>query len=635
MQNAYEAEYNAFVSHGILNVVHEVQKERGLTAGYLGAKGQQFGSELRRQRQAVDESLATLKSNKANWPLTPKMEQAYEDFVNAFNNVSRIRNQVEAVTIDVADALKFYTNINTNGLHTVIMASKLSANQVVSSELFSIYNFSSTKESAGIERAVIANVLAKGQFTPQLRIRHSKLVTKQEVFMYEALESATHELETLFNNVTKSPAFSAVDEIRKELGQKDSNFSVSSAFWFKQATTRIEELKSAEEQALNIVDKTAVKIQQDAVWVLVVELIVLLIGVLTTIAISYAIKVRHQQSMLVKEGIEIALKDRDLSHEIEIVVFDELGEAAEGINALTRLFSKDLKQFLSASNNITVSTHETAVAISQSQTNLIEQQTGVQTIASAAEQMNANVGVIASAMEDNAESVSKVAAESQQGKDIVNKAVSVIHGAANDMSESAEAINALNEKVGSITDMVQLIGGIAEQTNLLALNAAIEAARAGEQGRGFAVVADEVRSLASRTQKSTEEISQVVTELQKGSEQAFNVINQGKDNAMSASEQAELIKEALDRITIQVDEVKNVTESVTSNTREQARAIEEVSQNIVNIYEQATENVAGAEQIAVAASNIAEAAMDMDDEIDKYKVDGEEDELQEKYKIVG
>lgn len=622
MKNAYDAEYNAFLSHSVLGVVHEVQKERGMTAGFIGSRGDKFSSELRQQRQKVDKALQKLESDRQQWQLSQQMDEAYRDFVKAFSSRAGIRNNVDGFSIPLAKALGFYTDINNKGLHVVIMASKLSLNQIISSELFSIYNFSSTKESAGIERAVLSNVLAKDEFSPQLRTKHTQLVTKQDVFSYEALESATPEMYRLFKDALNSPAAASVADVRKAVADKNSGFAIEPQVWFGYATDRINTLKQAEEAALTIVDNTAVKVQQDAVVVLVVELIVLVIGIITTIAISVAIRVRQKQSLLIKEGIQIALKQRDLSHEIDLVVFDELGDAAKGINALTELFGDDLKHFHIASEGITNSTHETAAAINQSQANLVEQQAGVETIASAAEQMNANVGVIARAMEDNAESVAQVAQESAQGKQIVNQAVNVIHGAANDMSSSAEAINTLNEKVGSITEMVKLIGGIAEQTNLLALNAAIEAARAGEQGRGFAVVADEVRSLASRTQQSTEEISVIVSELQQGSEHAFGIINQGKENAIAASDQAELIKDALDRIAQQIDDVKLVTETVTVNTLEQAKAIEEVNRNIVNIFEQATANVAGAEQIAAAASNIADAATDMDKQIDKYKVAG-------------
>ena len=619
MNNAYDAEYNAFLSHGVLAVVHEVQKERGMTAGYLGSSGKNFSNQLGQQRKVVDDALNKLEQDRQAWPLTAQMKDAYQDFLNAFNNIRNNRQAVSNLSISTSDALGFYTNINTKGLHVVIMASKLSSHQVISSELFSIYNFSSAKESAGIERAVLANVLAQNAFTPQLRAKHTELITKQEVFLYEALESATPELLTFFQDAVSSSAAINVKRVRESVADKDSDFNIQPQVWFQYATQRINALKSAEESALNIVDKTAIKVQQSAVVVLVVELLVLAIGALTTIGIYIAISLRARQSAKIKEGIDIALHHRDLSHEIDIMSFDELGDAARGINDLTKLFAGDLGQFSSTAKNISQSTAETATAIEQSKVNLTEQHAGVQLIFSAAEQMNNNVVVISSAMEENSHSVYKVAEESQQGKHIVTEAVNVIQGAADDMSKSAEAIHQLNERVGSITDMVQLIGGIAEQTNLLALNAAIEAARAGEQGRGFAVVADEVRSLASRTQQSTEEISRVVDELQKGSAQAFDIINHGKENAMAASEQAAMIKEALDRINTQIDDVKSITDSVTTSTKEQAVSIEEINQSIQNIFQQATENVTGAEQIAVAAASIADSAVDMDKQIEKYK----------------
>ena len=194
MNDAYDSEYNAFMAHGILDVVHEVQKERGLTAGFIGSQGERFSSELRAQRRTVEQKLNYLKKESNSWQLPSESVVTLNQFNAAFNQLNATRNKVDSLNITLAQALGFYTNINTLGLNAVITASKISKNQKISAELFAIYNFSSTKESAGIERAVLSNVFARDNMTASLRNSHVALVTKQDVYMSEALDAAPDEM---------------------------------------------------------------------------------------------------------------------------------------------------------------------------------------------------------------------------------------------------------------------------------------------------------------------------------------------------------------------------------------------------------------------------------------------------------
>jgi methyl-accepting chemotaxis protein len=312
--------------------------------------------------------------------------------------------------------------------------------------------------------------------------------------------------------------------------------------------------------------------------------------------------------------------EKDLTDKVELITDDELGTIAKLINITFTNIRTDFISFQENAHQIGEATEQAACATEQSKANLTRLQLEISSIASATEEMSASIKSVMEHMLVASDGAETAAKETVNGEEAVKISMQGISQTAVEVARVGNTITELNSRVNDILGMVDVIKSVADQTNLLALNAAIEAARAGEQGRGFAVVADEVRTLAKRTQQSTQEISDVVDVLKNSSQKAFASIESGNQQAKEAVTNAQQISAVLAKIVKSIKSVDDVTGVIASSTREQSLVIQSINNNVAIIDGQARETVVGAEQLSASSLQLSQITLEMKARIQAYKV---------------
>ena len=301
---------------------------------------------------------------------------------------------------------------------------------------------------------------------------------------------------------------------------------------------------------------------------------------------------------------DIASGSRDLTVTLKVHGDDEIGQVAKGFNTFVANIRSLVEQVVKTSLQLASAGDQMSALTDQTLKGMRRLQGETDQVATAMTEMNATLQEVADNAGLASESAQQSDHEAQHGQQVVGRTTASIDALAGRVGEAGEAINRLEGDVDNIGSILDVIRGIAEQTNLLALNAAIEAARAGEQGRGFAVVADEVRTLASRTQQSTEEIHAKIEQLQAGVNETVRVMNEGREQAEVSVRQAAEAGESLGNITSAVGTITEMNQQIAGAVDAQTTAADAINSSVVTISQEAEKTVENARNVELAVSTM-------------------------------
>ncbi len=614
------------LSIAISSFVHESQKERGATAGFVGSKGKKFSDILPSQRKNLDKKLIKLQEAISSLPkneateFSQKLDKAMQDV----SQLSSMRNQISALTIKKSMAIAYYTNMHKKLLDAIASIAKESSDVKVVKLMGTYINFLRAKERMGVERAVATGAFASKDVGMKVKMKISSLLAQQKAFMENFDASASKEILTAYANIANSSTFTDVDSMVNTLlnATNAEDLTIAPSTFFQTITKKINLVKSIEDKlSKNLLEN--IKSTKESASSTFYKVLILNLLLVVFIVLLGVIVIKNISSNVAKLQLHMKkiYETNDLTLICDIDSKDEIGQIGDQLNDLIASFNGLVSQTKHMSNENASISHElsaTAIGVGDNV------ESSVVVVKEATSQSQSAQDEIANAIvdaQDSKEDIVKANENLGTARDDIVSLTSKVQDTAQVELELAQNMEELSKEANEVKTILVIIGDIADQTNLLALNAAIEAARAGEHGRGFAVVADEVRKLAERTQKTLSEINATISIVVQSIGDASTQMTTNSDEIQKLADIAQGVEESINTTVEIVNKAVQASDSTVKDFESTGKNVDVIIDKVKNINDISSTNARSVEEIAAAAEHLNTLTNELNSKLETFKTE--------------
>jgi len=614
-------------------LIETLQKERGRSAVVLSSgsdrgAARQAEQALTNQRRQTDTQLSEYHARITNLTQETTFGPAVTNSIQSVDQdlaiLDRLRSSVNKGSINGSEAGIRYTQLITGLLSRIPLVISQSTDPELTRNINAYYALAEAAEAAGKERAAGAALISGGNFDLPAIQKIATFEGHQEAFIREAGAMLTSDstLLAVLKNLPVTNESRDLQEKRNTLFSSPSGmYALDAVEWFDITTERLGNLNDLRKTLLESTSTAATQGVAKARHDLFVVSGIATAAIIAVFALMLLmVSAINQQINSLLDGVRFAMDNKDLTQQIHISSKDEVGTIGRAINELFGRFGSALQHIDRASVQLATATEETSSTACQNATQTKSQQEQIEQVAAATEEMSATSEQISRNTQQVADAANTVMVRSRAGEEVLQGSVRRIHSLASSVKDVNDVIEELEKRSGSIVEVMDVIRKVADQTNLLALNAAIEAARAGEHGRGFAVVADEVRTLARQTHDSTTQIEDIINGFQVITENASRSIVASHELANEASEQSSELEQTFAAILGDVNSISDMATQIAAASEQQVAVTRELAGNMEAVSEVAILTLTGSQEISHVTGEQARLARQLQDLANEFKV---------------